>query len=488
MSDLLQYILSQQDQFRRARIPSLFSDFTVQRHTNPDGYYANVNIWEEVLCRAASAGLVVGRDGTVQRLSLEAGPYLLQKLESSDWGRPLAINAVIDEAIARRQMLSYHAFLASPHSIYSRSWTELPWRFVAWGLEQMGLRQTVSSTDTRQSRELVLIPNVEKVAGRILTHLEKYSSQVDRTFTTAMFSREAAAALEIDGDLADKDLTVLLKYLARDRQVLVTDGKVVRITRSTEVVSPISKEDRAIASLKSLIEDIGRQVRALEAQIANSREKSQQAVETKNRPSALAALRSKKSAESVLAQRMDTLFQLEQVLGSIQQASDQVAMVRVMKDSAGVLRGLNAKVGSAHDVENALESLKEEMGMVEDIGSVISEAGQEINVADENEIDEELDALLRQKEKAEEEEAVESTKQRLADVQTEDNTEANRAQKPTLSTDENPTIPSATSGSTPSREDSALETTPLDGEKASSPDSSRASHNRRESDHAILES
>lgn len=41
-----------------------------------------------------------------------------------------------------------------------------------------------------------------------------------------MFGREAAAALRIDGDLADKDLTVLLKYLARDRQVLVTDGKV----------------------------------------------------------------------------------------------------------------------------------------------------------------------------------------------------------------------------------------------------------------------
>lgn len=68
----------------------------------------------------------------------------------------------------------------------------------------------------------------QKAAGRILTHLEKYSSQVDRTFTTAMFSREAAAALGIDGDLADKDLTVLLKYLARDRQVLATDGKVNR--------------------------------------------------------------------------------------------------------------------------------------------------------------------------------------------------------------------------------------------------------------------
>ncbi|KAL8844820.1 MAG: hypothetical protein Q9176_000920 [Flavoplaca citrina] len=84
MSDLLQ-----------ARIPSLFSDFTVQRDTNPDGYNANVKIWEDVLCRAARAGFIVGRDGTVHRLSLETGPYLLQKLESSEWGRPLAINAVI---------------------------------------------------------------------------------------------------------------------------------------------------------------------------------------------------------------------------------------------------------------------------------------------------------------------------------------------------------------------------------------------------------
>ncbi|KAL8656947.1 MAG: hypothetical protein Q9226_002418 [Calogaya cf. arnoldii] len=303
-----------------------------------------------------------------------------------------------------------------------------------------------------------------------------------------MFSREAAAALNIDGDLADKDLTILLKYLARDKQVLVTDGKVVRIIRPTEVVSPISKEDIAIASLKSLIEDIGQQVRAVEAQITHFREKSQKAVESKNRPSALAALRSKKSAEAVLAQRMDTLLQLEQVLSSIQQASDQVAMIRVMKDSAGVLRGLNSKVGSAEDVENALESLKEEMGKVEDIGSVISEAGQEINVADENEIDQEIDALLRQEEKAKEEEAVESTKQRLAELQTVDDTEANVANKPTLSTDETPTLPSATSGSTFFKEDRALENTPLDRREASSPDSSGASHNRRESNHAILES
>ena len=263
--------------------------------------------------------------------------------------------------------------------------------------------------------------------------------------------------------------------------------QVIRITRSTEFVSPITTEDRTIASLKSLIEDVGQQVRALEAQIANSKEKSRKAVESKNRPSALAALRSKKSAESILAQRVDTLFQLEQVLGSIQQATDQVTMVRVMKDSAGVLRGLNAQVGTAEDVEDALESLKEEMGKVDDVGSAVAEAGQEVNVADETEIDEELDSLLRQKEEAEEEEAMEKTKQKLAELQTDDSIQANGAPKPTLATDNTSPTSRATSDSIPSKEIVAPENIPLEGNKVSSQDPSQETRNRSRSDHAILE-
>ncbi|KAL8769984.1 MAG: hypothetical protein Q9209_004231 [Squamulea sp. 1 TL-2023] len=438
MSELLQYILSQQDQFRRsstevsilhyqvannnrARIPSLFSDFTAQKHSNPDGYHANVNIWEEVLCRAARAGLISGQDGIPRRLSLETGPYLSQKLESSEWGRPLAINAVIE------------------------------------------------------------------VAGKVLTHLGKYSSQVDRTFTTTMFSREAAAALNVERELADKDLVILLKYLTRDKQVLATDGEVVRVIHPNEVLSPITKEDRTIASLKTLIEDVGKQVHALEAQITSSREKSKKAIESKNKPSALAALRSKKSAETVLSQRMATLFQLEQVLGSIQQASDQVAMVRIMKDSAGVLRGLNAKVGSAEDVENTLDGLKEEIGKVEDIDSVISEAGQAANVANDNEIDEELDALLHQKEAEEEEEAAESTKLKLAELQNANEFEAIGAKQPIPSGDEKPTVPKAIAGSETSKEISASGTVPLERETAQSLKSSRQRDGRREPDQAMLE-
>lgn len=112
MGDLLKFVLSQEDRFRRyggnfrtcspppsltqssPRLPSLFSDFTLQRQTNPSGYTANVETWEAVLCEAARARLVSRQDGSNPMFSLEIGPHLLQQLESKQWGRPLALDAV----------------------------------------------------------------------------------------------------------------------------------------------------------------------------------------------------------------------------------------------------------------------------------------------------------------------------------------------------------------------------------------------------------
>lgn len=174
--------------------------------------------------------------------------------------------------------------------------------------------------------------------------------------------------------------------------------------------------DRAIASLKSLMNDLNEQIRSLEIQIPALKKKSQRAVEMKNRSSALAALRSKRTAESALSRRTDALFQLEEVYGKIEQASDQITMLRVMRDSTEVLHNLNAKASSVEDVEDLLVDFKEEMGKAEDIGTAINQVGQEASAINEDEVDEELEALIRQSQSAEDEKAVEETKRRLADV------------------------------------------------------------------------
>lgn len=94
------------------------------------------------------------------------------------------------------------------------------------------------------SKNFVLIPNVEvctytsvpltpfhadasqQAANKIVDRLQGRSSYVDRMFSTTMFKKEAAAALSLPGDLGDKDLKILLKYLARDRRFLVCNESV----------------------------------------------------------------------------------------------------------------------------------------------------------------------------------------------------------------------------------------------------------------------
>ena len=111
MSELLEFLLSSGEQFRRwdmniatglysltsnrARLPSLWSDFTAQRQTNTNGYLANLSTWEDALSAAAQAGILPGGKAPPECLSLRTGPELLRSLELRDLGRPLALNTVL---------------------------------------------------------------------------------------------------------------------------------------------------------------------------------------------------------------------------------------------------------------------------------------------------------------------------------------------------------------------------------------------------------
>jgi hypothetical protein len=96
----------------RNRLPSLYSDFTPQKKTNPDGYAVNVAAWEQALNRAAKRGYTSSRGVRVRsgssvsatnnsakrmktdHLTLRTDESLLRDLESPEWGRPVALGTV----------------------------------------------------------------------------------------------------------------------------------------------------------------------------------------------------------------------------------------------------------------------------------------------------------------------------------------------------------------------------------------------------------
>ena len=158
------------------------------------------------------------------------------------------------------------------------------------------------------------------------------------------------------------------------------------------------------------------QIEILSTRISSLSETAQKAINNKSRTSALAALRSKKLSEATLTQRLETLTQLEGVYGKIEQAADQVAVVRAMEASTGVLQNLHAQVGGIEKVEDVIEGLGNEMGKVDDIGRVIEAGAQLDSVVDESAVDEELESLERQANAREEEEGAYQTQKKLASI------------------------------------------------------------------------
>ena len=186
---------------------------------------------------------------------------------------------------------------------------------------------------------------------------------------------------------------------------------------SSAVPEPITSQDIDIASLKSLISNLNMQCATLSTRITTLAARASSSVKTGNRVSALSALRSKKLAEKNLEQRSDSLHKLEEVYTRIEQAVDQVEIVKVMDASAGVLRSLSKKVGGVENVENVIERLQEEMGKVDEVGKVLEEPLNAGAVVDEGEIDDELEALEQEERREREEKEAEVTRRRLQELE-----------------------------------------------------------------------
>lgn len=78
-----------------------------------------------------------------------------------------------------------------------------------------------------------------------------------------------------------------------------------------------------------------------------------------------------------------------------------------------MLRGLHTQIGGAEKVEDIVEGLREEMTKVDEVGSIMNEAGP---VIDEGEIDDELAAMEKSDKEAKEKEEAGAVERRLAEL------------------------------------------------------------------------
>jgi charged multivesicular body protein 7 len=84
-------------------------------------------------------------------------------LNSPQWGRPLALGAVIQDAVEKREFVPLDDFLNATKSIYAKSWIPSPWQVVSWGLKQVGVASLFGASDKLSVGNLVVMANVEVI-------------------------------------------------------------------------------------------------------------------------------------------------------------------------------------------------------------------------------------------------------------------------------------------------------------------------------------
>ncbi|KAF5560994.1 SNF7 [Fusarium napiforme] len=432
MGELADYLINNDPSFSRSRLAARYSDFRSQRTLNPDGYQANISAWRQALSDLAANGKISHRGSSPDHFVLNLDDSLLRSLEFKEFGQPLALGTVVREATAGRDFIPLQDFEKSQQSIYQRSWAGLPWSVMSWTLRQLGVVDPARGDDKLPTGQYVIVKNMEAAAKELGDLMSGKVSRFDRVFSRAQFQKAFSAALVKGQHLTESDLDVLLKFLSRDKEVIEYDGKTIRIKGSGEQ-SGITKEDAAIASLKELTESLKHQTDLLNTRIDELSQTAKDAVTKKNRVAALAALKSKKIAETSLATRYATLNQLEEVSAKLEQAADNVQLVNVMEASSGALASLNAQVGGAERVDAVMDRLREQSSATDEVSAILAEStGEPI---DETALDDELEAMeAREREKEEE-----KTRSKEAEEQkARDEREAAEAQK---KLDELPDVP-----------------------------------------------
>ena len=353
----------------------------------------------------------------------------MRALQTPELGRPLALGAVLEDAVKRKELIPLGDFLDRKESVYAKSWIPTPWQVVSWGLRQLGVLGREGAEDRLVKGNFVVMVNVEvrgwsgirssyntnrqqaAAKAAIQQIADAATSNTSRIFSRDLFASQFAANVGVD-TISARDLSVLLTHLSRDQRAITYDAKsgVIKFRAPSETAPhAIEQEDITIASLRTLIATVEPQIQQLTKHVSQLDIKAREAVTNKQLINAKTALRQKKLTETKLQQRTATLTQVEEVYAKIEQAADQVEIVRVMEASSQTLRALNAKTGGVERVQDIMESLAEEMGNTEEISQAINDVG--VDSVDEGEVEDELEAMEKvEREKVEEAERSEREK------------------------------------------------------------------------------
>ncbi|ESK85557.1 snf7 family protein [Moniliophthora roreri MCA 2997] len=424
----------------RSRLQALYSDFSRQKHSNPASYQSNVEWWRRTLERY----LCEQQDTLV----LHYGSSLIENLRVEGVGKPIGFSAVIAELqlpsssnSSLPTIMPLATFLSMPNSLHtSRSAfsyvTAVPSFILSyavakplwWALEQVGvvgedsITSSITSTFSSSSRpskqtlfgDYVALNLVEQ-AGQNIIERQRDKAGVgpgDALYTFESFRREFGRCLSCrkssegqDGDLmSELDMKVMLRYLERDKGIVVVDKDVVKFIEEyglSERTRQITSVDRGIIELKSAVDNLRRQTLNIQSKIEECTSKASEAVRHKRKELAMSYLRSRHQLEDLLKKRLGALENLEGTLIQVEAAAGDIEIVNAYSSSTATLRNILSHPSLQREsIEKTMEAMAEANADAKEVDDAIRIGGDVAvgahDTIDEDELQAELEGLVRE--------------------------------------------------------------------------------------------
>ncbi|KAG0699639.1 Snf7-domain-containing protein [Suillus ampliporus] len=400
----------------RSRLQSLYSDIHRQKHSNPSSFHAHVDWWHRTLKDIISRGWQGsdGSDGTSNKLVLGARRALVDRLRYEGVGKPLGLGTTIAEMRRSNDLIPLSQFLTSLHSVYDPGW--LPYRIASfvvgkplwWAMEQLDIvRSEDSYTEAEMWKKIegdyVMLGLVVQAADTLETLRDGAGiSPADNLYTLEEFRREFGANVLPGVVLSETDTKVLIKYLERERRVLVQDGDIIKFV-TTDHDREITVVDRGVLELKTAVRNLRDQVDNIQNKIDQTTSKISDALRQQRKSIALAELRFKKHLEDLLSKRLGSLHNLESTLISVETAAGDVKIMKTYESSTATLKAILSHPSLQRDkIEETMDALAASTADAREIDDAIRMSGDVDAVdtgIDDTELEAELNALVEEAEK-----------------------------------------------------------------------------------------
>lgn len=375
--------------FNGKRKVSLYSDFRKLKDRNPDGYEANMHAWESLL-----KTIIDSKESNEFLINL--GNDFLRELYDPEYGKPLALDIVINGMVAKRSIIPKTWYLAYKNSIYANAGV------ISWLMSKVIDREWHSATKDGGlvDEEYILVEKLDEMAGKVWANLQ--ADSYSQSLYTKEMVYEFLASIIPDRNMVD----LVLLYLSRDKPRLKISGDTIKCTMSS---GDVTKDDKRVAHLNETVQNLNIKILRLSDKIQKSLDQAKAALAKGNKQLAKYYLKAKSVTEKTQSDCMAKLENLEFVLTKIDGASEDIRVVQAIEDGSVILKSIQKAIGGVDRVESLVEEFKDQALTADEISQQIAETSGVTDI-DTDDVEEELRAMEQQEQ--------DKLKQRLPDAPT----------------------------------------------------------------------